>query len=414
MWTPEKCPLVAVLTTFMSAPQTPRASTSAKVLTLAACASFVPIGIVTVLLGPLLPTLSARWSLDYSQAGVLFTVQYLASTVAVALSGAVLSWRGYRFAMKTGLLLATGGMVLLLVGARLLGMIGIAVYGAGLGLAVPPANLLVAEVSPQRRSARLNQLNFCWSTGAVACPFLVAAAAKSQQVPLLLTVVAGFLFLVAIGIMAMPSSIVEPAVVRDRSGKTGQRIPWKHPAFPVLAAVFFIYIGTENGFGGWVASYAKTLGTMTPAMSLITPSFFYAALMLGRWLAPLALRTIDDVRLVQAGLLLSCGGMAGLLVARDLVGVGISAALAGLGLSVVYPIMISLLSREFGPSGSRVASLMFTVAYVGGGVLPWLVGVSSSQFGTLKAGLAVPLIGGALMLLLFLRNWKSAPAEQPA
>jgi len=398
----------------MSASETSQAATSAKVLTFAACVSFVPIGIVTVLLGPLLPTLSARWSLDYSQAGALFTVQYLASTVAVALSGAVMSRWGYRFPMKVGLLLASAGMTLLLLGTKLLGMTGIAAYGAGLGLAVPPANLLVAEVNPQRRSARLNQLNFCWSAGAVACPFLVAAAAKSQRIMLLLAVVAGFLFLVTIGIAAMPSSIVEPVVVANRGGKTSQRIDWRHPALPVLAAVFFIYIGTENGVGGWVASYAKTLGTMTAAMSLMTPSFFYAALMLGRWLAPLLLRTIDDVRLVQAGLLVACAGMAGLVLSRNLPEVGMSAALAGLGLSVVYPIMISLLSREFGPAGSRVASLMFTVAYIGGGVLPWLVGVSSNQFGTLKAGLAVPLIGGAVMFLLFLRNWKSVPADQPA
>jgi MFS transporter, FHS family, glucose/mannose:H+ symporter len=398
----------------MSNSETSQAEASAKALTLAACVSFIPIGIVTVLLGPLLPTLSARWSLDYSQAGALFTVQYLASTVAVALSGAVVARRGYRFAMKAGLLLASAGMAQLLMGSKALGMTGIAVYGAGLGLAVPPANLLVAEVNPRRRSARLNQLNFCWSTGAVACPFLVAAAVKSQWISLLLAVVAGFLLLVAIGIAAMPSSIVEPAVAPDRNGKTSQSINWRHPALPALAAIFFIYIGTENGVGGWVASYAKTLGTMTPAMSLITPSFFYAALMLGRWLAPTLLRTIDDVRLVQAGLLLACGGMAGLVLSRNLPEVGMSAALAGLGLSVVYPIMISLLSREFGPAGSRVASLMFTVAYVGGGILPWLVGVSSNQFGTLKAGLAVPLIGGAVMFLLFLRNWKSATADEPA
>ena len=53
---------------------------SARALTFAAYACFVPIGIANVLLGPLLPTLSARWSLNYSQAGALFTVQYLAST----------------------------------------------------------------------------------------------------------------------------------------------------------------------------------------------------------------------------------------------------------------------------------------------------------------------------------------------
>ena len=63
---------------------------SAGSLTLASYVSFIPIGIATVLLGPMLPTLSSRWSLNYSQAGALFTAQYVASTFAVAVSSLVL------------------------------------------------------------------------------------------------------------------------------------------------------------------------------------------------------------------------------------------------------------------------------------------------------------------------------------
>src|ERR1700730_18872177 len=156
---------------FMSS-NTSNASISAKALTWAAYASFVPIGIATVLLGPMLPTLSARWSLNYSEAGALFTVQYLASTVAVALSGQMVSRWGFRFAIKAGLLLMSAGVALLLAGPKVMGILCIGAYGSGIGLAVPAANLLVAEVNPGRRSARLNLLNFCWSAGAVSCPFL--------------------------------------------------------------------------------------------------------------------------------------------------------------------------------------------------------------------------------------------------
>src|SRR6202046_5735724 len=107
----------------MPAPDTPRAATSAKALTLAAYISFFPIGIVTVLLGPMLPTLSARWSLNYSQAGALFTAQYLASTSAVALSGVLVSRWGFRFAMKAGLLLMSAGVGLLLAGPKMVGIL---------------------------------------------------------------------------------------------------------------------------------------------------------------------------------------------------------------------------------------------------------------------------------------------------
>src|SRR3984885_814316 len=214
----------------MPPPDSPNVSISAKALTFAAYASFVPIGIATVLLGPMLPTLSARWSLNYSQAGALFTAQYLASTLAVALSGVLVSRLGFRFAIKAGLLLMSAGLALLLAGPKMMGILCIAASGGGIGLAVPAANLLVAEVNPGRRSARLNLLNFCWSTGSVACPFLVAAAAKSHRLPLFLAAVAGFALLMAIGIAVMPSSIVEPSVARSVGGANRPSIRWTEGA----------------------------------------------------------------------------------------------------------------------------------------------------------------------------------------
>ncbi|HTS34799.1 MAG TPA: MFS transporter [Candidatus Solibacter sp.] len=397
----------------MAVADSPRIVTSAKPLTLAAYVSFFPIGVVTVLLGPMLPTLSAQWSLNYSQAGALFTAQYLTSTAAVALSGLMVARWGFRFAMKAGLLLASVAVALLLAGPMWLGVVSIGAYGAGLGFAVPAANLLVAEVNPGRRSAVLNVLNFCWSAGAVACPFLVAVAVKNRMAPVFLFLLAGFMLLVTIGIAVMPASIVEPA---RATGAKKEKVPidWKHASLPVLGALFFIYVGTENSFGGWVASYSKSLGNMTPTLSLMTPSFFYAALTFGRLLAPALLRMFDETFLVRAGLLVACSGTAGLMLSHALTAVLASACVAGFGLAGVYPIMIALLSREFGPTAARVGSIMFTLSNLGGGLLPWIVGVASNRFGTLKAGLAVPLIGTALMFVLYLRKWQPEAAEHVA
>lgn len=395
----------------MPPPRPPSTSNSAQALTLAAYASFVPIGIATVLLGPMLPVLSARWSLNYAQAGALFPIQYVASTLAVAVSGELASRRGFRFAIKTGLLLMSAGVGLLLIGPKPLGMVCIAAYGGGLGLAVPAANLLVAAVNPGRRSATLNVLNFCWSAGAVACPFLVAGAVESHRVPLFLGILAGFALLMAVGIAAMPSSIVEPAAKNDAAGETGVAIPWRNSSFLVLAVLFFLYVGVENGFGLWLATYSKSLGEMSPTMAIITSSFFYAAMMLGRWLAPLLLRLTDEIRLVQAGLLVACAGMAGLILSHGLRGVMVSASVAGLGLSYVYPITISLFSREFPSAPARLGSILFTSSNIGGGLLPWMVGVSSNHFGSLKVGLAVPLIGCAAMFALYGREWSVTQAE---
>lgn len=386
----------------MSTSATLRTVSSAKALTWAAHAAFVPIGIVTVLLSPLLPTLSARWSLNYAQAGELFTAQFSASTLAVLLSGVLISRWGFRFAMQSGLVVIAVSAAGLLSGSRLLGMICIAGYGSGIGLAVPAANLVVAEVNPARRSAALNLLNFSWSVGAVACPFLVAEAAKVHHVSTFLVLVAAFTFLVAIAIAVMPSSIVEPSVPKTAKNDSAD---WKHKSFLLMAALFFLYVGVENSFGGWTASYANSLRSMSSTVAVMTPSFFYSALMLGRWLAPFLLRRVEEIRVAQVCLFLGCVGMAGMVGSRSMPSVIASASIAGLGLSAVYPITISLLSREFGQAASRVGSWMFTAANLGGAFLPWLVGAFSNQLGTLKAGLAVPLAAGAVMLALYRRDW---------
>ena len=359
-----------------------------------------------MLLGPMLPALSTRWSLNYSQAGALFTDQYIAATIAVALSGLVVSFRGFRFAIKVGLILIAASLAFLFTGSKALGIICIAGLGAGLGIAVPAANLLVAEANPARRGASLNWLNFCWSAGAVASPFLVAAAVKAHHIPVFLALLSVWCLLVAIGFALMPASIVEPPVAVHPRVEVFPVVRSRHAPFVFLAAVFFIYVGTENGFGGWVASYSKALGTLSPATSLITPSFFYASLMLGRLLAPVLLRGMNEIILVRAGLTLGCAGTAGLMLSHGLGGVLASVCAAGLGLSCVYPISIAMLSKEFGPASSQIASLMFVLSNIGGALLPWIVGIAGNRFGTLQAGLFVPLLGCAAMFLLYLRKWE--------
>ena len=396
----------------MATAATPTAATSARALTYAAYISFVPIGIATVLLGPMLPTLSARWSLNYAQAGALFNAQYLVSMCAVALSGVVVARWGYRVAINVGLLLMAVGVAFLLSGPKALGVLCIGAYGGGLGLAVPAANLMVAAANPQRRSVALNLLNFFWSVGAVACPFLVSAVVRGGHIQLFLLSVAATAVAVALGISLLRNTLAEPRPVRNRTAVLPV-IRSRSRQFAILAGLFLLYVGVENGFGQWMASYVKSLGTLTLTVALATPSLFYSSLMVGRWAAHSLLRFLDEVKLVQSGLLLACVGMAGLTFSRHLPEIAASAGAAGFGLSAVYPITISLLSQE--SDSAKIGSMMFVLSNIGGGLLPWIVGVSSTRFGTLKAGLYVPLVGCLAMYLLYVQNWtplRSGP--QPA
>jgi FHS family glucose/mannose:H+ symporter-like MFS transporter len=367
----------------------------------AAHVAFVPIGIVTVLLGPLLPILSARWLLNYLQAGSLFTAQFLGSTLGVSLSGIFVSRWGFRFTISAGLLATAVGVGALPSSSHFAGPICIACYGAGLGLAIPACNLLVAAINPERRSAAINLLNFWWSAGAVACPFIVALAAKVNHIQLLLVLIAGLLLLAFSFVVATPASIV-PATVRRDFAYYSSSSNWSWRSLFVLGALFFLYVGTENAFGGWIASYAKSLRNSSPTWSVMTPSFFFATLMIGRWIANFTLKKMDEMTMARVGLFVAFLAMLGLVFSRTFPLVVTSVSLAGVGLAAVYPITISRLSQEFGAEAARVGSFMFTLTNLGGAILPWTVGYASHEFHSLRIGLAVPAAATGLMWILYL------------
>src|SRR2546429_9856558 len=63
-------------------------------------AAFVLTGVMTTLLGTMLPVFSARWALSDSQAGYLFTAQFATSILGVAISSALVQRYGYRLTME--------------------------------------------------------------------------------------------------------------------------------------------------------------------------------------------------------------------------------------------------------------------------------------------------------------------------
>jgi MFS transporter, FHS family, glucose/mannose:H+ symporter len=377
------------------------------------------MGIVTILLGPMLPILSLRWSLNDAQAGALFTAQFLASTLAVSLAGVLVARWGYGFAICVGLLTMAAGVGFLPFSSHALGIGCIALYGFGSGISTPAANLAVAELNPAQRSGALSLLNFSWSVGAVACPFLISAAAARHEISPLLVGVALFMVIVAAGIALANTRSGGPEVDSRGTESEGEEIrkpqkfssiDWRAPALYALAALFFLYVGVENACGGWTAALAKSLGTLPAAKAARTPSFFYIALMIGRWIAPLFLRRIDDLNVARSGIVLACAGMAGMLISHGITGISVSVSIAGLGLASLYPITIALLSREFGPTAPLAASIMFSMSNLGGACLPFLVGYFSNHFHNLRIGLVVPLVAGGIMLLLYRTKWRAVGA----
>jgi fucose permease len=351
-------------------------------------------------LGPMLPALSARWSLTDEKAGYLLFAQFFSSMFGMLSSGPLVLRIGYRLTLIMGLLLMASGMTLLASGPWLMGMIAVCVLGVGHGITTPAGNLRTAEVNPDGSAAALNVINAVWGAGAVSSPFLVATAQRAHQTPLFFYGTSAALLLL---LLAFAFARFEPDTrTRAAHSSASDHKIWNHRMLPVICALFFVYVGTETSFGGWLASYAHRMnsdaGTGQHAFWAMTTAFFWGALLAGRALAPLALKFHKETAIARMGLTLALAGGFMVVSARSMGLLIPGALLAGLGLASIFPISVSLLPRWFGNSVTTLSSAVFAAGNTGGAVLPWLVGVVSTHTGSLRFGFIVPLVGVAAML----------------
>ena len=374
-------------------------------------AGFLLTGVVTVLLGPLLPELSREWRLPVDRLAPLFVAQFLASAL-----GSFLSSYRQGLSLVLGYLLIAVGLLSLAIATWPLALAAVAATGLGLGLAIPATNLRVAHSQPTRRGAALSSLNLVWGAGAVACPLLFAARPRgtsSDAVLVVLAVAAGLVLLLLVRALGGAEYRADPVSAGDSnqaSTPAGITV-----TLAIIAAILFLYVGIENAVGGWLVSLADQFQPARAATSLWIGSGFWAALLASRALAPLLLRRFSEPALYRAGIALAGVGLVGLLTGRSLEVVAVSAVAVGAGLAPLFPLTISFLAELTASSRSRSTGWVFALAGTGGAAMPWLTAQVAGGADRLATGFVAPMAGLVFLALLFglLRRLTDGTEPQP-
>jgi fucose permease len=363
-------------------------------------AGFVLSGIATTIIGPMLPIFIRRWSLDDGQAGLFSTIQFLAALGGTLASSAIATWWGYRPALVLGYALMGGGLASLDANTHDVALAATAAFGLGYGLITPGTNLFVAELGGAKSASLLNQLNFAWGAGAMACSPLIALALKRNGLAVLLAGTAVFGAILVVGLLFVSFGVQQherdPSVAGTASPVIGLGVTI------ALAAMFFIYVAMENGIGIWSAEYARRIANGITSMTTLAPMFFYAGLTSGRGAAPQILRFMHERKIVLGALSLMAAATTLLIASRSLPIATVAVFLAGLGCASVYPIYIAWLSRWYGARAKRIGGILFALASLGGSAGPGMIGAVSKFSGSLRVGLLVPLACAAVLIFLVL------------
>jgi FHS family Na+ dependent glucose MFS transporter 1 len=151
----------------------------------------------------------------------------------------------------------------------------------------------------------------------------------------------------------------------------------------LIAAFFFMHMGAELAFGGWIYTYADAeTGSATTAR--LVNSAFWGGIVLGRLVGvPLALR-LSPRAMLQIDLLGATLSLALLILRPDSLPVlWIGTVAFGLSVATMIPSSFNLAERRM-PITSQVSSAFLIGGSLGTMTLPWLVGQLFVPYGPLS------------------------------
>ena len=363
---------------------------------------FVVAGIVTVMLGPLLPVFIRQWNIQDAQAGVLFV-----SNFAGQLCGALFAARNLRRSVVLGALFSAIGCAFMAWASFSTAPFALFFVGAGIGIGLTAGNIIAGTAIPALRGRLLAIVNVAWGIGAISCPLLLRAVGPINVRPFLLITSA-----VLVG-SALFSIILPPLILGESPDKEQpqRQLPLPMPLLFFFSASMLLYIGIENSLGGWLPSYAVRIN---PAIQASTVTlYFWSAELIGRLLVAVLVTRVGETILYRICLvlLLVTTVLFCILIYPTSISLMTLTFFCALSLAPLYPLMVSLLLARTGTHPQL--GFLFSITSLGGAALPWLTGVVSTRFHHLRAGLIVPTI--AVIILLSLSGTvtrKPTPAQQ--
>lgn len=376
-----------------------------------ACISFFALGTITASIGPSIPDLADKTSSSLSSVGGLFTGLFFGALAAQGLAALLLDRIGPRLILTISLAALGVCMMAVLVAPSLPLIISLGVLaGIGHGMVNVTTNVTIADTFPNRRASAVNLINMFYGLGAIAGPAIAGLTLRlwGTALPALWLGSAVELLLSPVFFFLLPQ--VSPQIAAG-----GQKVHarlWTSPLLWLMSAVILVYVGNENGFGGWISSYMEQAVSFTPANAALSASAFWLALTGGRALASYLGTRLQASQLLKISILTATAGAGALVLGHANAPVTLGGiVLLGLGFGPIYPTTIAIITAAFPAVSGTAASIIAAAGSLGGMSIPWLQGVALENSGSFAAILVT--FASTLLMLIGLAVLRRVQRIQP-
>jgi FHS family Na+ dependent glucose MFS transporter 1 len=243
------------------------------------------------------------------------------------------------------------------------------VMGISEGVLDVGGNTLLVWMHKSRVGPFMSGLHFCFGLGALISPIIVAQMVRiTGDINWAYWGLALIIFPISILMLRLPSPEIQ-VPTGDAESKGANFI-----FVGLISFFFFLHVGGEISFGGWIFTYTITAGLADTPVAAYLTSAFWGSLTLGRLISiPVAPRVkpryilIGDIAgcALGTGIILLWPNSAGIL--------WVGTVLTGLSVASIFPMTLTFAERYLHISG-KITSWFFVGASVGGMFLPWLIG----------------------------------------
>ncbi len=344
---------------------------------------FMSGGLDMSVVGPTLPALAGQTGTTVGEMGLVFFLGAGGVSLGILLGGWTLDRAPGRLVLG-GAQLVSGSLLLVVphIGWYWPLLAIFVVKGVAGGVVGTGANTLLQWVHAGRAGPFVNALHFFFGLGAFLSPFLLGVLLSlGHRYSDAYTVLAVFDLAVGVAVLLRLPSPEPPRIKVPENGGTGATRSYLAPIVLSAVAFLFFYVSAELTFGGWLYTYAITLGLADAARAAYLTSLFWLAFTIGRLISiPAAVRFSPAH--VLAAALVGCGGFLGLLVALPDVPeiLWLSAAGIGLCMAPMWPSGYNLAVQSLHLT-ARVGAAVMLGDGIGGMVLPGLTGLFMERAG---------------------------------
>lgn len=333
--------------------------------------SFLLVGLALSVLGPALTELRDRSGSGIGSIGVLFAGQSVGYIVGSLAAGRLYDrFDGHRVYAGALVVLGAGLGVLPLFDSLTGLFLAFLVTGLGASTTDLGANtLLLWQLGPGSGRA-MNLLHLCFGLGALLAPLVV-------HIGLQFTGGAAAAGCLVMAYVAMRIPAPRPPKSSRAEHVTSSTTT---PLLALLGVFFFVYVGLELGYAGWVKTYGEALDFGELTATWLT-TVFWISFTVGRLLAAAVAGRVSPERVVIAA------SVASLLAAVVLLAgdgrtpaVWAGTIVMGLGTAPQFPGVLMLAERRIHLTGSATAWFVCG-AGCGGLVFPWAIGQFFDQAG---------------------------------